>query len=89
MAERMDLVTPRQDKNGKTWWTRIGVAWAMNGGGWRLNFEALPIPSKNRDGDYEVMVLMRAPFDRDGDRRSSQSVTSGPRSTHEDEDIPF
>jgi hypothetical protein len=86
MAERMDLVAPRTGRDGKTYWTKLGVAWSMQGG-WRLSFEALPLPSKNRDGDWETMVLMRAPFDKDA-QRASQTVTSTAQPS-EMEDIPF
>jgi hypothetical protein len=80
MAERMDLVTPRAGRDGKTWWTKIGVAWSMEKGGWRLNFEALPLPSKNRDGDWETTVIMRPPFEKDGERPARQ-VSSDNRSS--------
>jgi hypothetical protein len=76
MAQRYDLVTPREDKNGKTWWTRVGVAFEnQNGDGFSLSFEALPLPSLDRDGKLQVRVLMRAPRERDDDRSASQPAT--------------
>ena len=92
MVERMELATPRAGRDGKTWWTKVGTAWKVqNGDGWRLIFDALPIPQKNRDGDLEVMVLMRPPFERDDQsRRSPPPVTSGrPASLDDGDDIPF
>jgi hypothetical protein len=87
MAERMDLVTPRVGRD-KTYWTKIGVAWkSQNGDGWRLVFEALPLPSKNRDGDWETTVIMRAPFDKDA-QRAAQTFTSVAHPS-EMEEIPF
>lgn len=61
MATRMDVLTGRE-KDGKTYWTRIGVAFpARDGGGWNLMLDALPVsgqcilrepkPRENRPAD--------------------------------------
>ncbi len=42
MAQRMDVMVAREN-NGKTYWTRIGVAFANAQGGWRVTLEALPL----------------------------------------------
>jgi hypothetical protein len=55
----------REDDKGKTWWTKIGVAFENRGGdGFMLLFEALPIPNKNN----EVRVVMKQPNDSRDDR---------------------
>ena len=45
MANRMDIVTPRAGSDGKTYFTKIGVAFETRNGGWSLSFEALYDPS--------------------------------------------
>lgn len=62
MAQRYDLLLPREDKDNKTWWTKIGVAWEnQKGDGYQLIFEALPIPGK----DGQVKVIMKQPTERE------------------------
>ena len=62
MAQRYDLLTVREDDKGKSWWTRIGVAFEnRNSDGFMLLFEALPIANKNG----EVRVVMKQPNDKD------------------------
>ena len=62
MAQRYDLLVVRQDKDGKSWWTKIGAAFEnRNSDGFSLTFEALPIPNK----DGEVRVIMKQPTDRE------------------------
>ena len=40
----MDVCTPREDKDGKTHWTRCGVAWpSKTGPGWNIVLDALPV----------------------------------------------
>jgi hypothetical protein len=71
MANRYDLVTARPGREGKTYWTKIGAAFpSREGDSFSLVFEALPIPALNREGALEVRVMMRVPFERDGDRQA-------------------
>lgn len=61
MAQRYDLLTVREDEQGKGWWTKIGAAWEnKSGDGFQLLFEALPIPDKKGD----VRVIMKVPSER-------------------------
>ena len=84
MAKRYDLVTPRES-NGKTFYTKVGVMWPMDRGGFSLTFEALPIPSINRDGKLEVRVLAFEP--RDDDRPARGGVA--PSRDDLNDDVPF
>jgi hypothetical protein len=60
------LSTP-QERNGKTYWTRIGTMFEMKGGaGFSLVFNALPIPALNKDGQLEVRVVAFPPKDEAG-----------------------
>ena len=40
MAKRFDIVTPRKGRDGKTFWTKIGVAFENKTGGCRWSFDA-------------------------------------------------
>jgi len=73
MAQRYDLMVPRAGNDGKTYWTKVGVAFAnKSGNGYNLTFEALPLPSKNDKGEYETRVIMMEPRPRpDGANRGS------------------
>ena len=63
MAERYDLKVARTDKNGKTWWTKIGVMFPMRErDGFNMTFEALPIPSMNQEGNLECRVTAWEPY---------------------------
>lgn len=65
MAQRYDLMVPRSGNDGKTYWTKVGVAFAnKSGNGFNLTFEALPLPSKNDKGEYETRVIMMEPRPR-------------------------
>jgi len=43
MSNRFDICTPRQKKDGGTYWVKIGTAW-QNDKGIQLVFDALPLP---------------------------------------------
>lgn len=66
MSNRMDVVSARSyEKNGeqKTAYTRIGTAWSMDSGGWRVILEALPLPQINNKGALETQLLLFPPKD--------------------------
>lgn len=66
MASPFRVCTPRKDeKTGKTHWTRIGAAWKKDNGGMSIVLDALPIGNQ----------LMIFPPD-EGDRRP-KSDTNG------------
>ena len=59
MADRCNLATPWIDKDGKTHWHRIGVAFPKKGNdGWILKFNSMPIPRLDDNGQVEVVVGM-------------------------------
>jgi hypothetical protein len=51
---RYDLLSPRQGKDGKTRWLKVGAAFPRDKGGFSLVFDALPIPDK----EGRVQLLM-------------------------------
>lgn len=93
MTNRMDIVTPRQGSDGKTYFTKIGVAFATQSGGWSLSFEALPLPSMNDKGNLECRALLMPPRDRDAAppqrHQSRSSAPQRPLADDLDDDSPF
>lgn len=59
MANRLDALTVRES-NGKSYWTRIGVAFpAKDGSGWTVLLDAMPAPT---EGQFKI--LLREPKDQ-------------------------
>ena len=85
MAKRFDIVTPRKGRDGKTFWTKIGVAFENKTGGYNLSFEALPIASMTDDGSIETRALMMEPDAPRGNGRAQ----STPHRDELDDDVPF
>lgn len=86
MAERYDLMTARK-VGDKTYWTKIGVMFPnRNGPGFRLTFEALPVPTLY-DGKLETVVMAFEPKPRDDEPR--QQRQSSRRDSIEDSEVPF
>jgi hypothetical protein len=64
MADRLDALTVREDKNGKSFWTKIGSAWPnKNGVGYVVRLDAMPAPV---DGQFSIHL--REPLPKDGKR---------------------
>jgi len=62
MTIRYDICTGREDRDGKTRWTKIGVMFpAKSGEGFAIKLEALPLPNK----DGEVWVKAFVPRERE------------------------
>ena len=71
MADRYRLAVPRPGKDGKTYWTNIGVMFPMKGkDGFSIIFEALPIPSLNDRNELECRAMA---FDATDDQNRQQS----------------
>jgi hypothetical protein len=67
MAAPFRVCTPRKDeKTGKTYWTRIGAAFKRDGGGMSIVLDALPLGNQ----------LMVFPPDEEG-RGTPKSDTNG------------
>ena len=72
---RLDMVVAREGRDGKSFYTKIGVAWPMDKGGYRLVFEALPAGGLNREGKFEVTALLFPP--RENDQRAPAAPARG------------
>lgn len=80
---RMDLISPRPRKDGKTFWQKVGAAFPRDRGGYSLVFDALPLP----DAEGRVTVLMVEP-QQDRQPAQQQSQGGGGWQNNGDE-IPF
>ena len=91
MAKRFDIVTPRKGRDGKTFWTKIGVAFENKTGGYNLSFEALPIASMTDDGSIETRAIMMEPRERDDAPRGNGRAQSTPQRGDDldDDMVPF
>ena len=64
MADRYELKVMRKGNDGKSYGTRIGVAFPWKEkDGFSLVLDALPIGQMNDKGEYEVRLMMAPPFD--------------------------
>ena len=59
---RLDALVAREVKDGKTYWTRIGVAFPTKNGGYSVVLDALPLDGK---------IVLQAPRERTGDSRDA------------------
>jgi len=87
MARRFDILSPRKSRDGKTYFTKIGVAFENKNGGYSLSFEALPIASLTDDGGIETRALIMEPRERDDAPRGNGRAQSTPRVTAVDDDL--
>jgi len=59
MTNRYDIVSPRQNKDGKTYWTKIGAMFpAKDGESFAIKLDALPLP----DAKGEVWIRASVPL---------------------------
>jgi hypothetical protein len=97
MADRYDLKTARTGRDGKTYWTKIGVMFPMRDrDGFNITLEAMPLQSMNEQGQLECRITAWEPYKEDqGAMRSEPSTTSSTPEwpekpdTLDDEVIPF
>ena len=69
--ERLNILSPRPRKDGKTFWLNIGTAFkSKDGTGWDCLFDAFPLP----DEKGALKVMLRPPLDRDGQRGGDDSA---------------
>jgi hypothetical protein len=81
---RYDLISPRERKDGKTFWVKVGSAFERDQGGFSLVFDALPLPDK----EGNVRLLMTEPKPRE-DARPAERQTWSASQGLDGGDIPF
>jgi hypothetical protein len=96
MADRYDLKVARQGRDGKTYWTKVGVMFPMRErDGFNITLEALPLQTMNDQGQLECRITAWEPYKDDvdtgydtGGEKSSPSQPQAPTSDP-DGNIPF
>lgn len=77
MTNRLDALSARES-NGKTYWTRVGVAFqSKDGTGWNVLLDAMPAPV---DGQFKITLMVPKPRDDNG---------GGNRQASNTDDIPY
>ncbi len=79
MADRLDALMARSYTKGgeqKTSYTKVGVAWPLNGGGWRLELEAVPVPTIY-EGKPQLSILLMPPRDEQPKAASEKPAFMG------------
>lgn len=72
MSIRLDALAVREDKNGKSWFTKLGAAFPnKDGKGYTLMLDAMPAPT---DGQFKIML--REPLPKDGERQQAKRQSS-------------
>ena len=54
MKERMNVIAAQKNKDGKTFWNKVGAAWSREDGGWSVSLFAMPAPS---EGEYRFLIV--------------------------------
>jgi hypothetical protein len=79
MADRYDLKVARKGKDGKTWWTKIGVMFPMKDrDGFNITLEVLPLQTLNDQGQMECRMTAWEPYKDDQQANSESNRTSSP-----------
>lgn len=80
---RMDVITGRKGKDGKTYWTNVGSAWPRDQGGYSIELSAYPLP----DHEGKVRMMLVEPKAKDAPAPAQRS--GGGRPADLDDAIPF
>lgn len=84
MIDRFDASVVRE-KDGKSYWTKIGSMWPNKGSGFTIVLDALPLA--NAEG--QARIILTVPKPKDNDRSSGGNTGGGRKSDPDSEDIPF
>jgi hypothetical protein len=78
MTNRLDALSARES-NGKTYWTRVGVAFqSKDGTGWNVLLDAMPAPT---DGQFKITLMVPKPRDDNGGGGGGRQASA--------DDIPY
>lgn len=86
--DRLDALSVREDKNGKKYWTRLGVAFkAKNGDGYNVMLDCVPAPT---DGQYKIYLMAPREDNRQAPAQPGGSSGGGRQvGADDDSSIPF
>jgi hypothetical protein len=90
MADRYDLKVARQGRDGKTYWTKIGVMFPMRErDGFNITLEAIPLQTMNDQGQLECRITAWEPYKDEGNGGINSEGTSSAPTSDPDGDVPF
>ena len=84
---RYDLISPREDRNGKTRWHKVGAAFPRDAGGFSLVFDALPLPDK--EGNVRLLMSEAKPREDRGGGYGGGAPRGGVPDDLDTDSIPF
>jgi len=85
--ERMDALCVREDKNGKSWFTKLGSAFPTRDGlGFTVLLDAVPAPT---EGQYKIILTVPKPKDATAQNRSGGHPRDASYAPADDSDLPF
>ena len=71
MKEKMNIVSPRNSKDGQTIWHTIGTAFKNEKtGGWVFLFNSLPLPEMNDRGQLVTRCMLLKPRENNNQQPS-------------------
>lgn len=67
MGRMLDVCSPRPQRDGKTYWMKVGRAWFADDGNMTLYLDAMPAPTMNKNMDgvmqYQLHLFEQTPKD--------------------------
>lgn len=85
MNGRLDALCAREDKNGKSWFTKLGSAFPnKDGRGYTIMLDAMPAPS---EGQFKIML--REPLPKDGERGGQRQGGQSDSRSVDGDSIPW
>lgn len=90
MVKVMDIVQPREGKEGKTYWQKLGVKFVSDDGKESIKLDALPLP--NEKGEVWMNVFEQKPREDAGVATGTWSKPNDTATTDDTEkpdEIPF
>ena len=88
MVKVMDIVQPREGKEGKTYWQKLGVKFVSDDGKESIKLDALPLP--NEKGEVWMNVFEQKPREDAGGATGTWSKPEDNRETDiANDEIPF
>lgn len=74
---RLEALTVREGKDGKSFWTKIGVAWPnKQGAGYIVRLDAMPAPVEG-----QFVIHLREPMQKDDRREPAKDYPNYSRAT--------
>ena len=87
MVKVLDVVQPREGKDGKTYWQKLGVKFVSDDGKESIKLDALPLP--NERGEVWMNVFEQRPREDAGASGTWSKPEDNREAEISDDPIPF